>query len=140
MRMADTPLPVRCALGTHGVPYREGWLHTIIATPPCVTRCMRMVNLTERGVGVSIVQADKLEKLGTDALMKMLTSVTDQHPTILRLSCVRCSLSGDHTPAINEGCTRSLRISNTSRQDPLQPVPKTQVPCTPYHPPNIAGV
>jgi hypothetical protein len=44
------------------------------------------------------------------------------------------------TPAINEGCTRSLRISHTSRRAPLQPVPQTQVPCTPYHPPNIAGV
>ena len=44
------------------------------------------------------------------------------------------------TPAIHEGCTRSLRISHTSRRAPLQPVPKTQVPCTPYHPPNIAGV
>ena len=44
------------------------------------------------------------------------------------------------TPAINEGCTRSLRISHTSRRAPLQPVPKAQVPCTPYHPPNIAGV
>ena len=27
-----------------------------------------------------------------------------------------------HTPAINEGCTRSLRISHTSRRAPLQPV------------------
>jgi hypothetical protein len=45
-----------------------------------------------------------------------------------------------HTPAINEGCTRSLRISHTTRRAPLQPVPKTQVPCTPYRPPNIAGV
>ena len=44
------------------------------------------------------------------------------------------------TPAINEGCTRSLRISHTSRRAPLQPAPKTQVPCTPCHPPNIAGV
>ncbi len=44
------------------------------------------------------------------------------------------------TPAINEGCTRSLRISHTSRRAPLQPVPKTQVPCTPYHPPNRTGV
>jgi hypothetical protein len=44
------------------------------------------------------------------------------------------------TPAINEGCTRSLRISHTSRRAPLQPVSKTQVPCTPYHPPTIAGV
>jgi hypothetical protein len=44
------------------------------------------------------------------------------------------------TPAINEGCTRSLRISHTSRRAPLQPVSKTQVPCTPYHPPNTAGV
>jgi hypothetical protein len=44
------------------------------------------------------------------------------------------------TPVINEGCTRSLRISHTSRRAPLQPVPKAQVPCTPYHPPNIAGV
>jgi hypothetical protein len=44
------------------------------------------------------------------------------------------------TPAINEGRTRSLRISHTSRRAPLQPVSKTQVPCTPYHPPNIAGV
>jgi hypothetical protein len=44
------------------------------------------------------------------------------------------------TPAINEGCTRSLRVSHTSRRAPLQPVPKAQVPCTPYHPPIIAGV
>jgi hypothetical protein len=44
------------------------------------------------------------------------------------------------TPAINEGCTRSLRSSHTSRWAPLQPVSKTQVPCTPYHPPTIAGV
>ena len=44
-----------------------------------------------------------------------------------------------HTLAINEGCTRSLRISHTSRA-PLQPVTLSQVPCTPYHPPNIAGV
>jgi hypothetical protein len=44
------------------------------------------------------------------------------------------------TPAINEGCTRSLRISHTSRRAPLQPVSKTQVPCTPYHPSDIAGV
>jgi hypothetical protein len=44
------------------------------------------------------------------------------------------------TPAINEGRTRSLRISHTSRRAPLQPVPKTQVTCTPYHPPNITGV
>ena len=44
------------------------------------------------------------------------------------------------TPAINEGCTRSLRISHTSRRAPLQPVSNTQVPCTPYHPPNRTGV
>jgi hypothetical protein len=44
------------------------------------------------------------------------------------------------TPAKNEGCTRSLRTSHTSRPAPLQPVSKTQVPCTPYHPPNVAGV
>jgi hypothetical protein len=44
------------------------------------------------------------------------------------------------TPAVNEGCTRSLRISHTSRRAPLQHLLKTQVPCTPYHPPNIAGV
>jgi hypothetical protein len=44
------------------------------------------------------------------------------------------------TPAINEGCTRSLRISHTSRRAPLQPVSKTQVPCTPYRPPNRTGV
>jgi hypothetical protein len=44
------------------------------------------------------------------------------------------------TPAINEGCTRSLRISHTSRRTPLQPVPKAQVPCTPYRPPNRTGV
>jgi hypothetical protein len=45
-----------------------------------------------------------------------------------------------YTPAINAGCTRSLRISHTSRQAPLQPVPKAQVPCTPYRSPNITGV
>ena len=44
------------------------------------------------------------------------------------------------TPAINEGCTRSLRISHTSRRVPLQPVISSQVPCTPYHPPNRTGV
>jgi hypothetical protein len=44
------------------------------------------------------------------------------------------------TPAINEGCTRSLSISHTSRRAPLQPVPKAQVPCTPYHPLNRTGV
>ena len=33
-----------------------------------------------------------------------------------------------------------VRISHTSRRAPLQPVSNTQVPCTPYHPPNIAGV
>jgi hypothetical protein len=43
-----------------------------------------------------------------------------------------------HTPAINECCTQSLRISHASRRAPLQPVSKTQDPCTPYHPPNIA--
>ena len=41
------------------------------------------------------------------------------------------------TPAINEGCTRSLRISHTNRRAPL---PKTLVPCTPYRPPNRTGV
>jgi hypothetical protein len=44
------------------------------------------------------------------------------------------------TPATNEGRTRSLKLSHTSRRAPLQPVPKTQVPCTPYHPPNRTGV
>jgi hypothetical protein len=44
------------------------------------------------------------------------------------------------TPAINEGCTRPLRLSHTSRRAPLQPVPKTQVPCIPYHPPDRTGV
>jgi hypothetical protein len=44
------------------------------------------------------------------------------------------------TPAIHEGCTRSLRISHTGRRAPLQLASKTQVPCTPYRPPNIAGV
>jgi hypothetical protein len=44
------------------------------------------------------------------------------------------------TPAINDGCTRWLRISHASRRAPLQPVPKTQVPYTPYRPPTIAGV
>ena len=48
----------------------------------------------------------------------------------------------DTTPAINEGCTRSLRISHSTvcTVSYQQPVSKTQVPCTPYHPPNIAGV
>jgi len=45
-----------------------------------------------------------------------------------------------YTPATNEGRARSLRISHTSRRAPLQPVILSQVPCTPYHPPNIAGV
>ena len=45
-----------------------------------------------------------------------------------------------HTPAIKEGCARSLRISHTSRRAPLQPVSKTQVPCTPYRRPNRTGV
>jgi hypothetical protein len=45
-----------------------------------------------------------------------------------------------NTPAISEGCTRSLRINHASRRAPLQPVSKTQVPCTPYHPPNRTGV
>jgi hypothetical protein len=49
----------------------------------------------------------------------------------LRRCACRCGVHSS-TPAINEGCTRSLRISHTSRRD--------QVPCTPYHPPNIAGV
>jgi hypothetical protein len=44
------------------------------------------------------------------------------------------------TPAINEGCTRSLRISHTSRRASLPTVSKTQVPCTPYRPPNRTGV
>jgi len=35
---------------------------------------------------------------------------------------------------------RSLKISHTGRWAPLQPVPKTQVPCTPYRPPNRTGV
>ena len=52
----------------------------------------------------------------------------------------RATPDNHHTPAINEGCTRSLRISHTSSRAPLQPVPKTQVPCTPYPPPNLAGV
>ena len=34
----------------------------------------------------------------------------------------------------------SLRNSHTSRRAPLQTVIVSQVPCTPYHPPNIAGV
>ena len=45
-----------------------------------------------------------------------------------------------HRVAINQGCTRPLRNSHTSRRAPLQPVIVSQVPCTPYHPPNIAGV
>ena len=45
-----------------------------------------------------------------------------------------------HTPAINEGCARSVRISHTSRRAPLQPVILSQAPCTPYHPPNRTGV
>jgi hypothetical protein len=54
----------------------------------------------------------------------------------------RACLVGEHlpTPAINEGCARSLRISHTSRRALLQPVSKTQVPCTPYHPPTRTGV
>jgi hypothetical protein len=59
----------------------------------------------------------------------------------IRLNASACALKlVSHTPVINEGCTRSLRISHTSRRAPLQPVSKTQVPCTPYHPPDIAGV
>jgi hypothetical protein len=59
----------------------------------------------------------------------------------IRLNASACALKlVSHTPVINEGCTRSLRISHTSRRAPLQPVSKTQVPCTPYHPPSRTGV
>jgi hypothetical protein len=50
------------------------------------------------------------------------------------------AISTRTTLAINQGCTRSLRISHTSGRALLQPVPKTQVLCTPYHPPNRTGV
>jgi hypothetical protein len=76
-------------------------------------------------------------------------SSTDRAPCRLRrwhLSrrsscCSPVSSTCTSTPAINEGCTRSLRTTHISRRAPLQPVPKTQeVPCTPYHPPYRTGV
>jgi chromosome segregation ATPase len=63
-----------------------------------------------------------------------LRNVRSGAKAYINLLCQTC------TPAINEGCTRSLRISHTSRRAPLQPVPKTQVACTPYHPPSRTGV
>jgi hypothetical protein len=64
------------------------------------------------------------------SVLSAATSIPVRHAT-----CAVCS-----TPAISEGRTQSLRISHTSRRAPLQPVSKPQLPCTPYHPPDIAGV
>jgi hypothetical protein len=57
--------------------------------------------------------------------------------------CIRRTSQGGTyltTPAVNEGRSRSLRISHTSRRAPLKPVLSSQLPCTPYHPPNVTGV
>jgi hypothetical protein len=70
---------------------------------------------------------------GLDQSGPIFASPLHRQSPLSREGCV-------HTPAINEGCTRSLRISHTSRRTSLQPVPKAQVPCTPYRPPNRTGV
>ena len=44
------------------------------------------------------------------------------------------------TPAINEGCTRSIRISHMLYGDWAATCDILTGLCTPYHPPNIAGV
>jgi hypothetical protein len=56
-------------------------------------------------------------------------------------TCQNCGSSYDtyHT-GDQSRLYAALIISHTSRRAPLQPVSNAQVPCTPYRPPNIAGV
>ena len=94
--------------------------------------------LASVAVDMCYAEGDVIAQQGEAAnALFILTSGQVQTTAIFRGDLYSLGL---FTPAINEGCTRSLRISQNSRRAPLQPVSKTQVPCTPYHPPNIAGV
>jgi hypothetical protein len=65
-------------------------------------------------------------------------------PRARGVSCRSCITTPDNnhcaTPAINEGCTRSIRISHMLYGDWAATCDISTGSCTPYHPPNIAGV